>query len=160
MEDFEIVFTILLTALGLIVGVWAQAHFGILQDRQSRKEEKDESKNDMIRELLAEIDYNNKLLEIGLEDRTKYQHRAFWNSLRINRITSVVSSERYGLLSPEAQGKLSEYHEEAQGMNERVKKLEGEQEALIIQKICAEQNGLMNKLKIISPELITLLDSE
>ena len=160
MEAFEIVWTILLWIGAALIGAWAQAHFGIFQDRQSRKEEKEESKNEMIQSLLTEIKFNGKLLKIGIEPKTKYQHKAFWNSLRINRIASAVSSEPYGLLSPEAQDKLSEYHEKAQRMNERVKKLEGEQEALTIQKICAEQNALLNNLIRISPKLKSLLESK
>ena len=130
------------------------------EDKQNRKDEKDELKNDMIKSLLAEISYNNELIEKGTEVRTKYQHRAFWNPFRINRITSAVSSERYDLLSPETQNKLCEYYEEAQRMNDRVKKLESEERALTIQKICGEQTRLLKSLRSISPVLSSLLESE
>ncbi len=160
MEDFEIFFVILIAIGTTIGGAWLQSRFDLFQVRQNRKEEKNESRKDLINSLLSEMDVNNKLFENGFEHFPHYHFKGFWHSLRINRFTNAVSTERYGLLSPETQEVVSEYHEKAQRMNECVKKLESEQDILIAQKILHEQNDLLNDLVRISSKLKSLLESE
>ena len=41
-------------------------------DKQSRGEERDELKSDILRTLLNEIKYNHEILERGLQKRTRY----------------------------------------------------------------------------------------
>jgi len=160
MEDFEIFFVILIAIGTTIGGAWLQSRFDLFQVRQNRKEEKDESRKDLINSLLSEMDVNKKLFEKGLEHFPHYKFKGFWHSLRINRFTNTVSTERYDLLSPETKEVVSEYHEKAQRMNECVKKLESEQDILIAQKILHEQNDLLNDLVRISSKIKSLLESE
>lgn len=160
MEDFEIFFVILIAIGTTIGGAWLQSRFDLFQVRQNRKEEKNESRKDLINSLLSEMDVNNKLFEKGFEHFPHYNFKGFWHSLRINRFTNAVSTERYGLLCPEDQEVVSEYHEKAQRMNEYVKTLERTQETLEALAIYTKQTALLNDLVRISSKLKSLLESE
>lgn len=120
---------------------------------------KDKLKQAMIKSFLSEIELNIDLLRKGSEPRTKYQHIAFWNPLRTNSFERSMSLDAYFFLSSHVQNKIATFYEKVKRMNELVKKLDGEQEALKIQKINRAQVPLINELLTIAPELISLLES-
>ena len=153
-------FTIILTALGLIAGAWLQAYFGIFQDRRSRKEEKKELKNKMKESLLTAIDHNEKLLAKGWEKKGNYDHIAFWHILKSDSFENAISPDNYFMFSLHAQNKLSDYYDKIKHLNKLVRQLDGEQENAKIIKINYEQRPIMHDLKIISTEFKTILETE
>jgi hypothetical protein len=126
-----------------------------------RKLEKDKSRNEMKQSLLTDLNSHDELYKKGIRrspHTNNHQQRAFWDLLPVNGFKGVVSSDRYDLLSPETKETFSEYYGDVQRMNERVKKLEGEEITLVIQKIGNEQNHILINLRHISPKLRSLLE--
>ena len=157
MELFDYFVNILGIAVTLLVGAYFQSKYAIFQDRVSRGESQDETRERYRESILNLVQENLDALKTGYTIRS-YNHIAFWSILKTDILESIISSTNITLFDTSTQSALTDYLENIKSLNKFTERLEEEDEHSKIVRIFNAQKPKHEALKEASNKLIKILE--